>query len=181
MPNMMLSPHLLNTIRKYSKLKFDYHVMAEKPETIIENFEINEGDMVSVHYESTKHIQRVIQLVKQKGGRAALALNPGTPIECIRELLDDIDMLLLMTVNPGFAGQKLVPQSLDKIKRARKYMNELGYKNTLIEVDGNCSFENIPKMYKNGADIAVVGTSSVFRKDISISEAIDKINKSIEQ
>lgn len=178
-PNMMFPPYFLNAMRKHSSLTFDYHIMTEKPETIIENLEINKNDIVSVHYESTAHIQRALTMIKEKGGRAALAINPGTPVECITEILPDIDMLLVMTVNPGFAGQKLVAQSLDKIKRAREYMDNLGYKNILIEVDGNCSFENIPKMYQKGADIVVVGTSSVYKKGITIPEALEKIKKSL--
>ena len=174
-PNLMISPDICNTFRKNSDMIFDYHIMTEKPETVVEMLDIREGDMVSVHYESSKHIQRVLSLIKSKGAIPALAINVATPVECIREVLDDIGCLLIMTVNPGFSGQKLVPQTLDKVSRARKYMDELGYKDILIEVDGNCSFENIPKMRNAGADIAVVGTSSVFRPEISISDAVRKI------
>ena len=100
----------------------------------------------------------------------ALAINPSTPIECMRELLPDIKMLLIMTVNPGYAGQKIVAQSFDKIKRTRKYLDDLGYSNIMIEVDGNCSFENVPKMYAAGAEIFVVGSSSVFALENGIVE-----------
>ena len=110
-----------------------------------------------------------------------IAINPATPFEWIKEVLCDVDMILVMTVNPGFAGQKLVPQTLEKTMRLRNYLDENGYKNIEIEVDGNCSFENIPIMKKSGANIFVLGTSSLFRDDISKKDAVSKIHKSMEK
>ncbi len=166
---------MLNKIRKATYLPFDIHLMTERPENIIPCLDLKEGDIVSVHWESTPHVQRVLSLVKETGADAALAINPSTPIECVREVLDDIKMILVMTVNPGYSGQKLVAQSLGKIERMRKYLDNLGYEKIAIEVDGNCSFENIPKMYKAGAEIFVVGTSSVFNPDYGILEATKKL------
>ena len=97
----------------------------------------------------------------------------------MEELLDDIDMLLVMTVNPGFAGQKLVEGAFDKISRARKLLDTTGHSDVILEVDGNCSFENIPKMHKAGAGVFVVGTSSVFHKDYTCETAIEKIFDSL--
>lgn len=169
-PNLMLPPELLNKLRAKTGLPFDYHIMAENPEGIIERLDIRENDIVSVHYESTKHLQRAISLIKQKKARACAAINPATPIEALSEVLGELDFVLVMTVNPGFSGQKMTPGSIDKISRLRKMLDERGYESIRIEADGNCSLENAPKMYSAGADILVVGTSSVFRSGISIRE-----------
>ena len=179
-PNLMMPPEYINTMRKHTDIPFDIHIMAENPERIIPSMNIGEGDIISVHYESTPHIQRALAMIKEKGAKASIALNPSTPIECVSELLDDVDMVLVMTVNPGFAGQKLIPHGLDKIAKMREYLDINGHSDIDIEVDGNCSFENIPKMYKAGANIFVLGTSGLFRKDISIKAAAEKVRRSLE-
>ncbi len=175
-PNLMLPPELLTRLRAATSLPFDYHIMTEKPETVIEKLDIRENDIVSVHYESTKHLHRVISLVKAKGGRAAVALNPATPVGMLEEIISELDMVLLMTVNPGFAGQKLVPSTIDKITRTKAFLSERGYDRVLIQVDGNCSFENAVKMCAAGADMLVVGSSSVFHKDLTIKEGVKKLH-----
>ena len=180
-PNYMLSPELLNKMRAYCSLPFDFHIMAENPENVIEMLKLQEGDYVSVHVESTNHLQRALHLVREKGGKAAVALNPATPIEFIIEVLDDIDMVLIMSVNPGFAGQKIVPSSFDKLRRTRQYLDSHGLHQVPIQVDGNCSFENVPKMYDSGADIFVVGTSSVFNGKDTIANNTRKLLDTIKQ
>ncbi len=174
-PNLMLPMELLNKLHEHTKLPFDYHIMAEKPESIIDTLSVKEGDIISVHYESTSHLQMVLTKIKEKGAKAAVAINPSTPISVLDEVIPELDMVLVMTVNPGFAGQKIVPTAFDKIKRMRKMLDCMGYFDIPIEVDGNCSFDNVPKMYKAGAEIFVVGTSSVFKKDMSIKEGADKL------
>ena len=174
-PNLMIPMEFLNKLRGATKLPFDFHVMCEKPETVVEKLDIREGDFVSIHYESTVHLHRIISLVKSKGARAAVAINPATPICMLDEILPEIEMVLIMSVNPGFAGQRIVPTSFDKIKRMKQYLLEKGFDNILIEVDGCCSFENVPKMYDAGADVFVVGTSSVFKSGMSIKEGTDKL------
>lgn len=174
-PNLMLPMEILNKLRYATSLPFDYHIMTEKPETVIEKLNIRTGDFVSVHYESTVHLNRVIMLAKSKGARAAVAINPATPVGVIEEILPDVDMVLLMSVNPGFSGQPIVESSFDKIKKMREYLDERGYFDVLIEVDGNCSFENVPKMYNAGAEVFVVGTSSVFVPNMTISEGTQKL------
>ena len=113
------------------------------------------------------------------GVKAGLAINPATPICVLEDLLPDIDMVLCMTVNPGFAGQKLIPATLNKITRIRKMLNESGYPDTLIEVDGNGSFENAVKMHEAGADIYVAGTSSVFARTGTLEENLKKLRQII--
>ena len=174
-PNLMLAPELLNILHEYSDIPFDYHIMAENPITIIDRLTLKADDYVSVHYESTNHLQLALNAVKEKGAKACVAINPATPIDVIYEVLPMVDMVLLMSVNPGFAGQKIVPTSFDKIKRLRNYLDNNGYRDIKIQVDGNCSFENVPKMYDAGAEIFVVGTSSVFQKGHTIKEGTQKL------
>lgn len=174
-PNMMLSMEFLNKLRPATNLPFDFHIMAENPETIIEKLILKENDIVSVHYEGNIHLHRVITLIKEKGAKASVAINPATPISVLEEILPELDMVLIMSVNPGFAGQKIVPSSFEKIRKMKNMLNEKGLDNILIQVDGNCSFENVPKMYKAGADMFVVGTSSVFKSDMTIETATKKL------
>ncbi len=176
-PNLMIPMEYINRMRKHTDAIFDVHIMAENPEKIVDALELNEGDIVSVHSESTNHLQRVLAQIKAKGLVAAVAINPATPFECIKEVLCDVDMILIMTVNPGYSGQKLVKQSIDKIRRIREYLDNNGYSDIEIEVDGNCSFENIPLMRNAGANVFVLGTSGLYRSDMSMKEAIKKISK----
>lgn len=163
-PNFMLGPDVIKAVRKVSKVPADIHLMVKNPERHLHLFDLRAGDVVSVHQESTIHLQRTLAAIRQTGAQAAVALNPATPLCTIEDVLPDIDMVLLMTVNPGFAGQKLVPQTLAKITRLRKMLDESGYPHVRIEVDGNVSFENAVKMRAAGADLFVAGTSAVFRE-----------------
>lgn len=174
-PNLMLPMDLLNRMRGATHLPFDFHVMCEKPETVVEKLDIREGDFVSIHYESTAHLHKVITLVKNKGARAAVALNPSTPVWVLDEILPELEMVLIMSVNPGFAGQEIVPSSFEKIAKMKQYLEEKGHSDIIIQVDGCCSFENVPKMYAVGADMFVVGTSSVFKCGITVRESTDML------
>ena len=174
-PNLMLPMEFLNKLRPATDLPFDFHIMAENPESVIEKLVLKEGDFVSVHYESTVHLQKAITLIKEKGARPAVALNPATPLCVLEEILPQLDMVLIMSVNPGFAGQKIVESSFEKLQKLRALLKERGLERILIQVDGNCSFENVPKMYKAGADIFVVGTSSVFQKGRTVKEGAEKL------
>ena len=178
-PNLMLPMELIPKLRKGTKMPFDIHIMAENPESVIEKLELSAGDYVAVHYEATAHLERAVSLIKAKGAKAAVAINPATPIEVLSEIVARLDMVLVMTVNPGFAGQKLVEGSLDKIRRMREYLDARGLEHVEIEVDGNCSFENVPKMYKAGAEIFVTGTSSTFHKDGNVKENTERLLKSL--
>ena len=177
--NYTLGTDFCKVMKKNSSIPLDIHLMIEKPENKMHWFEFGEGDYVSVHYESTKHIQRALQQIKARGAKPMIALNPATPLEVLEWILPDIDAVLLMTVNPGFAGQKLVPQTLEKITACRKFLDERGYENVEIEVDGNVSFENARKMSDAGADIFVAGSSSMFNKDFSLKEGIDRLREAI--
>lgn len=178
-PNLMLSTELIKTLKRETDMRLDIHMMAERPENMLPWFAMGENDIVSIHYESTPHVQRALGVIRDQGAIPALALNPATPLACIEEVLPDIGMLLIMTVNPGFAAQKLVPQTLDKVRRARKMLDERGLAHVPIQVDGNCSFENIPKMAESGANIFVVGSSSIFNPALTIEEGVRKIRDSL--
>lgn len=177
-PNIQLGTDLCKQIKRNTDIPLDYHFMVEEPERVINYFDfIGENDYVSIHYESTRHVQRVLQAVKSKGAKPMLALNPATPICCMENVIDDIQGVLIMSVNPGFAGQKLIPQALKKISETRKFLDEHGGKNVEIEVDGNVSFENARLMSEAGANIFVAGTSSVFKGNME--ENVDTLRKAI--
>lgn len=180
-PNLMIPMEYINRMRKNTDAVFDVHIMAEHPERIVDSLQLKQGDIVCVHYESTIHLQGVLTKIKEKKLKAGVAINPATPFDSIIEILDDIDMVLIMTVNPGHAGQKMIEHSIQKISQTRAYLDKHGYQRIEIEVDGNCSFDNIPKMQKAGANIFVLGTSGLFRSDISMRQAIDRIESSINQ
>ena len=178
-PNLQLGVDYIKQLRKSSRIPLDIHLMITEPENKLEWFDIKEGEMVSIHYESTKHVQRALAVIKQKGAKAVLALNPATPLAVLEDCLPDIDAVLIMTVNPGYAGQPLVGQTLGKISRLRKWLDETGYGSIQIEVDGNVSFENAKKMRTAGADIFVAGSSSVFYKEMTLENAISKLRENI--
>ena len=170
-PNITLGFDLINSIKKATDIPLDIHMMVYEPSKFIERMNLSENDIVCVHYESDIHIHRTLELIKNKGCKAGLAINPGTPVESIRNLMDYVDMLLVMTVSPGFAGQKIFKGADRKVTEARKLLTQWGYGDTLIQVDGNISLENGKRMYNSGADIFVLGTSSLFLKDKSLEQA----------
>lgn len=180
-PNYALGIDFAKELRKESKIKLDFHLMIDNPDDKINWFDFQAGDYVSVHYESTNHIQRILQQLKLKGCKVGVALNPGTPINVLEYLLDILDFVLIMTVNPGFAGQKMVPITLNKIKDTRKYLDDKGYKNIEIECDGNVSFDNAIKMKKAGANIFVGGSSSIFSKENNIKNNIFKMRNMLKE
>ena len=177
-PNIQLGTDYTRQLKKGSRIPVDIHFMIESPERHIAAFDFGEGDYVSIHYETTKHLQRVLQAVKDRGAKTLLAINPATPVEVAIDVLDDIDGLLIMTVNPGFAGQKMVPHAIEKIARARAFLDAHGKTDAEIEVDGNVSIPNAIRMKEAGANIFVAGTSAVFLGD-SIEENIRNFRKSV--
>lgn len=177
--NYTLGTDFIKKIHRATDIPLDLHLMIDHPDTKLDWFEFKEGDYVSVHYEACTHVQAVLSNIHKRGAKTMLALNPGTPICVLEDLLPDLDAVLIMTVNPGFAGQKLVPQTLDKIRRLRKMLDENGYENVEIECDGNVSFENAKKMSDAGANIFVAGTSSIYSKEASFEENIKKFREVI--
>jgi ribulose-phosphate 3-epimerase len=177
-PNFTLGPDIVKAVRSMVDVPIELHLMVEKPENYIDIFEPEDNDIVCIHQESTVHLQRVLNYIKEKGAIPSVAINPATPVVMIKHILCDVKVVCVMTVNPGFSGQKFVPETLNKIKE----LKELILKKELdveIEVDGNVSFENARKMKDMGADIFVAGTSSLFSKDMSIDKAGRKFKEII--
>ena len=178
--NYTLGTNFVKELKEKTKLPLDIHLMIEEPEKKLEWFTFGEGDYVSVHYEATRHLQKALAAIRARGAKALVAINPATPISSLDSLLDDIDGVLVMTVNPGFAGQKLVQSTLKKIQNLRKYLDDAGYEHIEIEVDGNVSFENLKRMKDAGANIFVCGTSSIYAPGAPVCENIQKIRKILE-
>ncbi len=176
-PNITLGFDLINAIKKITDIPLDVHMMVNKPSEFIDLMNLSADDILCVHYESELHIARTLEKIKNKGIKAGLAINPGTPVESFRYLTELIDMALVMTVNPGFAGQKIVPFAERKVRDTRALLDSLGGENILIEVDGNISPENGVKMSRSGADIFVLGTSALFLKDKDMKEAADSLRE----
>jgi ribulose-phosphate 3-epimerase len=179
-PNFALGTDFIRALRDITDIPLDIHFMVGHPESTIEMFGARQGDILCVHYETATHIERTIGAIKSMGAKAGVALNPATSLSALDYIIDEIDMLLLMTVNPGYAGQKLVPFSIKKIADAKRMIQSCGL-NIPIEVDGNVSFENAAKMSAAGADIFVAGTSSVFSKGDSIENNINRLREAINQ
>jgi len=170
-PNFTMGPDILRSIRGETDIPFDTHLMVYEPERHIETFIQAGSDLVVVHVEACRHLHRTIDLIRENGAQAGVAINPATPLSALDYLLDEVDVVLIMAVDPGFAGQVMIPSAIGKIRRLKQRIDEarLGVK---IQVDGNVSFENAPKMVLAGADILVAGSSSVFRKDMTIAEGM---------
>ena len=177
--NLCLGTDFCRQMRRMSDIPLDLHLMIEEPEKKLDWFDIQPGEFVALHVEATNHLQRALCAIREHGAKAMAALCPATPLSVLDYVLDDLDGVLIMTVNPGFAGQKLIPATLDKIADCRRYLDERGYGHISIEVDGNVSFENAEKMRAAGADLFVAGTSSVFAKDGDLRENIAKFRKAI--
>ncbi|WP_243113114.1 ribulose-phosphate 3-epimerase [Ruminococcus sp. Marseille-P6503] len=165
-PNITLGTDYVRQLRKLTKIPFDFHFMVTEPEEKMKWYDIQENDYVAVHYESTRHIDKCMQYIRSLGAKPILALNPGTPICVIEEVLDYLDGVLVMSVNPGFAGQKLIPGTLEKVKRVRSFLDERDRQDVIIESDGNMSNENVRLAYRAGSRIFVAGTSSIVKPSL---------------
>ena len=169
-PNITMGACVVESLRKVSKAIFDVHLMVEHPETHIESFARAGADIITFHVEATRHAHRVIQQIKAAGGRAGIALNPGTPIYTREELIDDVDMVLLMTVNPGFGGQKFIENTLGKI-HALYHTIEGNELDVDIEVDGGINAETAESVRSAGANVLVAGSYIYGAADVSAAIA----------
>lgn len=157
-PNITFGPPVIKSLRKQTKLFFDTHLMIEKPERYIDEFADAGCDLICVHAEATHHLERVVSAITEKGVKAAVSLNPHTPLGVIRYLLPQLDMVLIMSVNPGFGGQKFIPFCLDKIRDLQTLIAATGSE-ALIQVDGGVTLENCKDIVDAGADVLVSGSA----------------------
>ena len=178
-PNYALGTNFCAQLRKLTRIPLDIHLMITRPDSKLDRFDFRPGEFVSVHWESTPHVQKTLAAIRAAGAKPMLAINPATPGDVIRYLLPDLEGILVMTVNPGFAGQPLVPATLEKIRDIRSFMEENGYPDLEIEVDGNVSFENAKRMRAAGATMFVGGSSSIFSPQGSLRSNIQKMNEMV--
>jgi ribulose-phosphate 3-epimerase len=157
-PSLTFGAGVIKAARKATSLPLDVHLMVEQPERYLKPFADVGANIFTLHPEATRHVQRQLATARELGMRAGLALNPGTPLAYAEEVLDDLDLLLLMTVNPGFGGQRYIPSSSAKIRRARKLLDHHG-KGVWLEVDGGIAVDTIREAHRAGADTFVVGTA----------------------
>lgn len=155
-PNISFGPRIVESIKSKTSLPLEVHLMVEKPENHIKSFIDAGGDIIIIHYETSKHLDRLIQTINEANVKSGIALNPATPLSVIEYLINKIDILLLMTVNPGFGGQKFIPEMIGKIENARKIIDNQK-KSVSLAVDGGINLDNISKVSKAGAEIIVAG------------------------
>lgn len=157
----------------------DIHLLVQNPENHVEKLLLKEGDIFQYHFESNADIRRIAEKVHAYGARMGVVLNPETEIQKLEPWLDCIDVVTLMMIKPGFAGRPMEAGMLEKIAYVRRYLDDAGYMQTIIEVDGNVNVKNVPEMYRNGAAMVVAGTSSIFRQDITITEGVEKLRNCV--
>ncbi len=162
-PNMTIGPLVVEAVRKATKKIVDVHLMIVEPERWVDAFIDAGADGVTVHQEACVHLHRTLQVIKSKGKRAGVSLNPGTTEETLRYVAADLDLVLVMSVNPGFGGQKFIQSQIDKVRRIRKMLDDAGNKGALIEIDGGITADNAALVCEAGCDVLVAG-SSVFNK-----------------
>lgn len=169
-PNLTIGPPVIQALRKHSPLPFDVHLMIEQPDRYLTHFKEAGADVITVHAEACTHLHRTLTAIRELGCRAGVSLNPATPVSAIEEVLDELDLVLVMSVNPGFGGQKFIPNALRKIEKIRKM---LGDRPVHLEVDGGVTAKNAQAVISAGANVLVAG-SAVFNTP-DVAEAIRAI------
>ncbi len=163
-PNLTLGPVVVEAVRKATRLPLDVHLMIVEPEKYIEAFAKAGANLISVHVETSPHLHRTLQQIRQAGARPSAVLNPSTPVAMVEDVLDQLDMVLLMSVNPGFGGQRFIAHTLEKIRRLRQAIDARGL-TVDIEVDGGVDAENCRRVIDAGANVLVAGTAVFHAKD----------------
>lgn len=162
-PNISFGFPVIKAIKTHAKKPLDVHAMIVDPDKYVEDFAKAGADILTVHYEACTHLHRTIHHIRENGMKAGVALNPHTPVGVLREVIEDLDLVLIMSVNPGFGGQKFIPNAVNKVKEARYLIDETGSE-ALIEVDGGVNLETGAQLVEAGADVLVAG-SFVFNSD----------------
>lgn len=156
-PNITFGAPVVSKLRSSTALPFDVHLMVDRPERFIEDFAKAGSNIITVHAEATIHLHRTLQQIRAAGIKAGVSLNPATPLQCLEYIIDDLDLILLMSVNPGFGGQSYIPAVTEKIRSVRELIRESG-REIILEVDGGVKLENAMEILKAGADLLVVGS-----------------------
>ncbi len=157
-PNITIGPLVVKSLKKVTKLPLDVHLMIENPDQYIKEFADSGANIITVHEEASVHLHRTLQNIKECGVKAAVSLNPATPVSSIEIILPYVDMVLVMSVNPGFGGQKFIPEAIPKIEQLKKMISGKGM-NIEIEVDGGVTVDNVAEVHRAGADIVVMGSA----------------------
>ncbi|MGC8784041.1 MAG: ribulose-phosphate 3-epimerase [Armatimonadota bacterium] len=176
-PNITFGPQTVQAVRHHSDAVFDVHLMIVQPERYIEEFAQAGADIITVHAEACVHLQRTLAQIRECGARAGVALNPATPLDVIEYVIPDIDLLLVMTVNPGFGGQQFIPEMLRKIARARALLDEAG-SDAWLEVDGGINGVTTPMVVRAGARVLVAG-SSVFGHPEGVRAGVEELRQAV--
>lgn len=176
-PNITIGPPVVAAIRRHTQLPLDLHLMIESPERYIPDFVKAGADIITVHVETCPHLHRTLQSIKELGVRAGVTLNPSTHLDAIDEVLPLVDLVLVMSVNPGFGGQKFIEGSVDKVSRLRRRLDELRL-STELEVDGGVTADNASRVVGAGANVLVAG-AAVFNENESVSQAITRLRESL--
>lgn len=161
-PNLTIGPLVIKSIRDRTKLPFDTHLMIDNPQNLIEDFAKAGSDIITVHYEACTHLDRVVNQIKELGCKAGVSIVPSTPVELLADIISELDLILVMSVNPGFGGQKLIPYCLDKVEILREMIDVAGHE-CMLQIDGGVNTETIKAVLEAGADTIVAG-SAVFGK-----------------
>jgi len=164
-PNLTFGPIVINAVRPATKLPFDVHLMIENPDKYIAEYVAAGADRITVHAEACVHLHRVVHMIKEAGLPAGVALNPATPLSVIEHVIDDLDLVLIMTVNPGFGGQKFIPQSLPKLRALRSMLTEKGLNHIQIQVDGGINAQTAALVREAGAEVLVAGNAVFTERD----------------
>jgi ribulose-phosphate 3-epimerase len=174
-PNITIGTPVVAAIRPVTSLPLDVHLMIEHPERYISEFVQAGADIITVHVEASTHLNSTIELIKKLGAKAGVSLNPATPIGAVEEFLPHVDLVLVMSVNPGFGGQSFIPATLPKIASMRKLLDDRGL-SAELEVDGGINADNVPDIVKAGATVLVAG-NSIFRAKEGIGRAMRRLRK----
>ncbi len=180
-PNYTLGPDLIRTLRPVTKLTLDAHLMIEEPIRYVRQFAEAGSDVIVVHQEACRHLHRTILAIKEYGKRVGVSINPATNIKVLKDVLGEIDLILIMCVNPGFAGQKFIPHSVEKAKELREMIAKSGLQDRIeLQADGNINFDTSASLNEAGVTNFVAGTSCIFKKGEDIFENTVKFRKHID-
>jgi ribulose-phosphate 3-epimerase len=177
-PNLTIGPLVVRALRPITDLPLDVHLMVEQPELLIPEFVQAGADSLTVHVETCPHLHRTIQQIHELGVKAGVTLNPATPLTTLQEILPDVDLVLIMSVNPGFGGQSYIPGSTDKIARLRQMLDEGGLTQVELEVDGGIKEHNAAEVVAAGASILVIG-SAIFNRKASVAANIAGLREAV--